>query len=695
MTPLDCYYHLTLLLEQINAIMGNIFASDVMAKEVKSSDSDYISGLEESDDSNLYFYPSKCNVVFASAFDGWAFTLREFAVMYAERLGLSVEDLLNSLWGDFYYNAKHKSVVTGAQEKGKKPMFVQFILENLWSIYETIVIRKDREKIAGMAEKLNVKLTARDLRHTDNRVQLQALLSLWLPLSTTLLEALCELSATENLIPEEKAKRLMCSLSQNFEIYPDETKRLVKEFQANDYKSNDVIVYVSKMFAVDKSQIPENTSSSQQSKLSELRRFARQVQKDIAGQCENSIIEAQTDNCDIEENKEVFIAFARVYSGCLKKGMKLYALGPKHNPCTINKDAPLESTYVHEVEIEHLYILMGRDLESVDEMPSGNIVGICGLENVILKTGTLSNNIYCTPFTELSLTAKPILRVAVEPKNPLEMSKLVRGLKLLNQADACVQVAIQETGEHVLVTVGEVHLERCISDLEETFAKIKLNVSEPIVSFRETIVPKATMDMVNEQIVSAVGEKNEDKSFTISTQNKLSTIKVLAVPLPDEITELLDNNADILKALSDLQVSKTLSLNILRGCDLIKKKLTQYFTDNPNAHIPSNMIDKIWAFGPKKIGPNILLNMTSSYKHKNVWSKNYDDFISTIDKTDQRTDYDRSFLNGFEMATIAGPLCEEPLRGVCFIIEDWILAGDDDHSGTYGPFSGTKYFSCF
>lgn len=47
------------------------------------------------------------------------------------------------------------------------------------------------------------------------------------------------------------------------------------------------------------------------------------------------------------------------------------------------------------------------------------------------------------------------------------MPQLVRGMKLLNQADPCVQILIQETGEHVLVTAGEVHLQRCLDDLKE------------------------------------------------------------------------------------------------------------------------------------------------------------------------------------------------------------------------------------
>lgn len=53
-----------------------------------------------------------------------------------------------------------------------------------------------------------------------------------------------------------------------------------------------------------------------------------------------------------------------------------------------------------------------------------------------------------------------------------EMPALVQGMRLLNQADPCVQVFVQESGEHVLVTAGEVHLQRCIDDLKERYSII-------------------------------------------------------------------------------------------------------------------------------------------------------------------------------------------------------------------------------
>lgn len=95
------------------------------------------------------------------------------------------------------------------------------------------------------------------------------------------------------------------------------------------------------------------------------------------------------------------------------------------------------------------------------------IIGIGGLEDHVLKSATLASTVACPAFTELTQAAVPIVRVAVEPAHPQDMPALVRGLRLLNQADSCVQVVVQETGEHVLITAGEVHLQRCLDDLKE------------------------------------------------------------------------------------------------------------------------------------------------------------------------------------------------------------------------------------
>jgi ribosome assembly protein 1 len=95
------------------------------------------------------------------------------------------------------------------------------------------------------------------------------------------------------------------------------------------------------------------------------------------------------------------------------------------------------------------------------------------------------------------------------------MPKVVQGLKLLSQADPCVEAFQQQTGEHVILTAGELHLEvsfpglfhirklsiarsqRCLKDLRERFAKVEIQASEPIVPFRETAVKGAGRTVAN------------------------------------------------------------------------------------------------------------------------------------------------------------------------------------------------------
>jgi len=61
--------------------------------------------------------------------------------MYASKLGINKNILTKTLWGDFYLHSKSKRIFKGAQAKAKKPLFVQFILENIWAVYEAVLKR--------------------------------------------------------------------------------------------------------------------------------------------------------------------------------------------------------------------------------------------------------------------------------------------------------------------------------------------------------------------------------------------------------------------------------------------------------------------------------------------------------------------------------------------------------------------------
>lgn len=175
MSPGEAYVHLSKLLEQVNAVIGSFFQGERMeedlqwrervgermaataAKEeqklerqhnttVDGKSDDVIVGMvnerfEETDDEDLYFAPEKNNVIFSSAIDGWAFTVRQFASIYEQKLGIKRTILEKVLWGDFYLEPKTKRVLASKHLKGRalKPMFVQLVLDNIWAVYEATI----------------------------------------------------------------------------------------------------------------------------------------------------------------------------------------------------------------------------------------------------------------------------------------------------------------------------------------------------------------------------------------------------------------------------------------------------------------------------------------------------------------------------------------------------------------------------
>ena len=169
MTPGEAYTHLTKILEQVNAVLGSFFQGERMeedlnwrervdervaaaAKEKERADHESVSGasvdtesmvsanneFEEKDDEDLYFAPEKNNVIFSSAIDGWAFTVRQFASLYEKKLGIRRTAMEKVLWGDFYLDPKTKKVLAQKHLKGRnlKPMFVQLVLDQIWAVYQ-------------------------------------------------------------------------------------------------------------------------------------------------------------------------------------------------------------------------------------------------------------------------------------------------------------------------------------------------------------------------------------------------------------------------------------------------------------------------------------------------------------------------------------------------------------------------------
>ncbi|XP_063679742.1 elongation factor-like GTPase 1 [Bolinopsis microptera] len=715
-SPDEAYVHLQRLLEQINSKVGELHSSSVMKKEhqeyMKSrlpteaepeSDSvyDWSSGLDldENDDSNIYFSPELGNVAFASASDGWAFRISTFATQYQRKMGIKRSVLMKTLWGDYYLNNKAKQISKGAYAKGKRPLFVTFILDSIWNVYRAVLLQRNKERIDQIVTSLKLKIAPRDARSTDYRVQLFAVCSAWMPMAATVLDMACEVLPAPNELTSEKIQNLLCSGVTSIEQLPPETQDLKTAFRNCSGDDNDpVIVYVSKMFSVLPGAISTNKHRPLTDDEIERRRDAARIrnQQKLTVNFNPETIELGPRRDTVEEekepDKEQFIAFCRIYSGRIEPGKQVFVLGPRHDPRTIaaqERSTMGVNVHVGKVALGACYLLMGGDLEVVPSVAAGNICGIGGLKDLIQKSATISDSLFCPPFHGMSHWQTPVLRVAVEPTNPAEIPALIMGMKLLNQSDPCVETTVLDTGELVLCTSGEVHLDRCIEDLKTRFSKIDIKVSPPLVSFRETIVIPPKLDKVNEAIIEEMSDSSNSKAHTIQTANKSISFTVQAFPLSEEFVNFISENRNALKCL----VNSTLFAGSTNHTPAPIDEHTDFkieefklFLEEHLEDIPvENCIEKIICFGPSQIGPNILINNIPRYDRPVIWpgsdSENLD--MSCL------WDYESSVIRGFDLAVSSGPLCEEPMAATLFVLQEWIGSWQSDTTESVGqPIAG-------
>jgi elongation factor 2 len=312
-------------------------------------------------------------------------------------------------------------------------------------------------------------------------------------------------------------------------------------------------------------------------------------------------------------DKGRFYAFGRVFSGKIATGLKCRIMGPNYLPG--KKDD------LNEKAIQRTILMMGRYIEAIEDVPCGNICGLVGVDQFLVKTGTITTFKEAHNLKVMKFSVSPVVRVAVEPKNAQDLPKLVEGLKRLSKSDPMVQVMIEESGEHIIAGAGELHLEICLKDLEEDHAQIPLKKSDPVVSYRETVTEESSQMCLSK------------------SPNKHNRLFMRAQPMPDGLADDIDSG----------EVSNKQDFKI-RGRYLADK----YEYDITEAR-------KIWCFGPDTMGPNLMIDCSKGVQYLN--------------------EIKDSVVAGFQWATKEGVLCDENLRGVRFNIYDVTLHTDAIHRG--------------
>jgi ribosome assembly protein 1 len=472
MSPMEAFIRLTQVLEQVNAILGTFEAQEILEEEV-----DQDAEVGPSEDNEFYFSPEKGNVIFSSAYDGWAFRTNQFARLYSSKLGVKQSNLARFLWGKYYLDPKTKRIIGPKLLKGRnlKPLFVKFILENIWKVYETVLDGPNEEKISKIVESLHLRIPPRELKTRDSKSLLQNIMSQWLPLSQAVLLAVVQKVPNPKEAQSYRMDQLFAANTKDqFE------SQLVFE-NVKDCNSSDeapIVAYLSKVFSVPAKILPMAPCFGMDGKKMEERQRlidARNKARSLLTEPSNDDLDERSDailrsierqearergeeekNKEVEDSseKEVLIGFSRIYSGTIRIGQKIHVLGPKYNP-----DDPDRESFISELVVERLFLMMGRDLKDLESVPAGNVFGILCSESSVLKTATLSSSIHCPSLAGVRMDAPPILEVALEPINPTQLPQLARGLDLLNRADPCVEIALHDTGEYVMVCAGELHVE--------------------------------------------------------------------------------------------------------------------------------------------------------------------------------------------------------------------------------------------
>jgi ribosome assembly protein 1 len=740
LTATEAYVHIRNLLEQINAIIGSFYVGGVMEEDnlkrenkkgKDDNDGENENEWDEEKEKEIFFSPEKGNVIFASAIDGWAFRIDSFAKIYAKKLGMKEANLMKCLWGDYYLDPKTKMVIGYKHLKGRnlKPMFVQFILDNIWTIFEAVE-NNDKEKIDKIVKSLNLKILPRDLKSKDRRAVQSTICSNWLPLAQTVLYSIIEQIPSPLEAQKVRLPKLLYPQNLDNASDPDLTnnqKKLEKALYSCDSSDEaPVVIIVSKMVDVKAEDLPTNrrVQLTAEEMRENRRKLLAQRKLELEGQIEAiSLSDTQAINSsesienkpDEEKKDSVLIGFARIFSGTIHEGQTVYVMGPKYDPTDPTK-------FCTQVTVKNLYLIMGRELETLKSVPAGNVFGIGGLEEAVLKSATISTLIECPSLINVDMKAPPIVRVAVEPYDPGDMPKLVEGLKLLNQADSCVEVLIQETGEHVIVTAGELHLERCLKDLREKYAKIGIHASDPIVPYRETLSNQPAIntnpfqeysdnededDIENNENEQTVKIKDKKINLPIGTKivntsKDMCTIRIRAVPLPEKVTKFLVDQSETIKRIVDHYDNRRKNSNhapedgILEEQKEMKDKserqkflneLQKLFDESyddadkiidGNKQFWKDIVSKIWSFGSKRIGPNILINNIPGYERTPWCDINEKSDKENTDKLSVK-DFEGSINSGFQIATNSGPLCAEPMMGVCFILENFNINFDQEN----------------
>uniref|UniRef100_A0A7J3KG46 Elongation factor 2 n=1 Tax=Staphylothermus marinus TaxID=2280 RepID=A0A7J3KG46_STAMA len=296
------------------------------------------------------------------------------------------------------------------------------------------------------------------------------------------------------------------------------------------------------------------------------------------------------------------VVTGRLYSGRVREGDELWLVNSRIKQ-----------------RILQVSLYMGLYRELADEIVAGNIAALLGLDKA--RAGeTLVSLAYkdvMVPFERMRVLTEPVVTVAIEPKDPGKLTKLIDALHKLSIEDPSLVVKInEETGEYLLSGLGSLHIEIALTLLKE-FYGLDVVTSAPLIVYRESI-------------------RDKSRVFEGKSPNKHNKVYVSVEPLDEKTISLISNGI----VTDDMDARER--AKILRE----------------EAGWDSEEAKRIWCVDENI---NVFVDLTTGVQ-----------YLREVRDT---------LIQGFKLAMREGPLAMEPVRGVKVILHDAIIHEDPAHRG--------------
>jgi elongation factor 2 len=307
-----------------------------------------------------------------------------------------------------------------------------------------------------------------------------------------------------------------------------------------------------------------------------------------------------------------FVATGRLFSGRIFKGKDVYLVGQK-----LKK------------KIQQVAVYKGILRIPVDEIPAGNIAAIVGIPEAFTGETVCDAEQVIEPFEEIRHIFEPVVTKSVEPKNPMELTRVVEILKQLAREDPTLQVKINpETGEYLVSGLGELHLEAKVENKLKEMG-IEVEMSPPIVVYRETVTGKSPV------IEGKSPNKHNKLYIYVEPLEESIYQKMIEGEIPSEI-ELKPKHIHIFRKLAEAGMPYDVAKNVI----LIHNR-------------------------------NVLIDLTRGVQFMN-------EIIEMV-------------KDAFRNIMDEGPLAKEPCTGVKVVITDADLHEDPVHRGPGQIMPATRY----